>query len=268
MRSSMARRDAGLRVEPSTPSPPVPQPGSSGRHPLSATRAEQLSLLGSSRTGQSLVASDTCEAFHQAIERSGLRLRHWPRWLPQPELWQQQLEQEVPWRQEQITLWGRTHPLPRLTCWMGDLGCSYTYSGVRNAITAWTPQVSALRQLVEQQLGWRFNSLLLNLYRDGRDKLDWHADDEPELDPAAPIASLSLGACRSFRLRPNSADRRPQDTLSFELGQGDLLVMDPPTQEHWQHQVPQRLRLSATRLNLTFRSIRPQVIRHAEPAAR
>lgn len=210
-----------------------------------------------------LTTTGTPEAGAECLERPGLRLRHWPRWLADPLSWQHRLEVEVPWRQDQITLWGRTHPLPRLTCWMGDPGCSYTYSGVINAITAWTPQVNELRRLVEQQVGMRFNSLLLNLYRDGRDKLDWHADDEPELDPAAPIASLSLGARRSFRLRPNRGDRRPADTLSLELGQGDLLVMDPPTQVHWQHQVPQRLRLRDTRLNLTFRSIRPEVIRRA-----
>jgi len=77
-------------------------------------------------------------------------------------------------------------------------------------------------------VGWRFNSLLLNLYRDGRYKLDRHADSEPEHNPEAPIASLSLWAFRSFRMRPNSAGRTPADTLSFELGQGDLVVMDPP----------------------------------------
>lgn len=241
----------------------------------SDTAAEQLSLLDSPRALEGWVAAEASEPCGRSIQRPGLILRHWPRWLSQPELWLpdplswlQRLEQEVPWRQERITLWGRTHPLPRLTCWMGDHGCSYTYSGVRNVVVPWTAAVQELRHRVEEQVGWRFNSLLLNLYRDGRDKLDWHADDEPEIDPAAPIASLSLGACRSFRLRPNRADRTAADTLSFELGQGDLLVMDPPTQQHWQHQVPQRLRLSATRLNLTFRSIRPEVIRHAEPAAR
>jgi len=231
------------------------------------SRTNQLSLLeGLDPPAQ--LAGSTPGPQLQRIERPGLILRYWPRWLPQPDLWLQRLEAEVPWRQEQITVWGRTHPLPRLTCWMGDPGCSYTYSGVINAITAWTPEVQRLRQLVEQQVGWQFNSLLLNLYRHGRDKLDWHADNEPELDPAAPIASLSLGVCRSFRLRPCHTGRTPADTLCFELGQGDLLVMDPPTQVHWQHQVPQRLRQSDPRLNLTFRSIRQEVIRHAEPAAR
>jgi alkylated DNA repair dioxygenase AlkB len=220
----------------------------------------QLNLLGE-YPGDS--PTDVAETRPQLIEHPGLRVRHWPSWLVDAPSWQERLEQEVPWKQDTITLWGRTHPLPRLTCWMGDPGCSYTYSGVRNRIEPWSPAVSELRALVEQDVGTRFNSLLLNRYRDGRDKLDWHADDEPELDPDAPIASLSLGVARSFRLRPRATDRGPEDTLSFELGGGDLLVMDPPTQSHWHHQVPQRLRLQGARLNLTFRRIRPAAVHHA-----
>ena len=105
------------------------------------------------------------------------------------------------------------------------------------------------RSLVADQ---GFNGVLLNLYRDGRDAMGWHADDEPELDPAAPIASLSLGASRTFRLRPRQGGAQP---LSLELSEGDLLVMDPPTQRHWQHALPRRLRQREPRLNLTFRRL-------------
>jgi alkylated DNA repair dioxygenase AlkB len=192
------------------------------------------------------------------VEQPGLRLRHWRGWIKDTADWREALLQEVPWRQEQITLWGQTHPLPRLTCWMADPGCAYSYSGLRNIPSPWTAAVSRLRALVEAQSGRCFNSLLLNLYRDGRDRMGWHADDEPELDPDTPIASLSLGATRTFQLRP----RRPIDgrrrTLSLDLADGDLLLMDPPTQEHWQHQLPQRLRVQEARLNLTFRLVRPR----------
>jgi len=194
--------------------------------------------------------------------RPGLALRHWPAWLADSSSALARLLDEVPWRQETITLYGRTHPLPRHTCWMGDPGCHYTYSGVRNAIVPWTPFVAELRQAVQATVGCPFNSLLLNLYRDGTDKLDWHADDEPELDPASSIASLSLGARRAFRLRPRNPEAASSEPLVFELGHGDLLVMDPPTQQHWLHQVPQRLRIHEPRINLTFRLIRPEAIRH------
>ena len=198
----------------------------------------------------------------QRVRREGLALRYWRHWLADADSTAAQLLATVPWKQEQITLWGKTHPIPRLTCWMGDPGCHYTYSGVRNGIEPWTPLVQSLRQQVEQAAGCRFNSLLLNHYRDGRDKLDWHADDEPELDAEQPIASLSLGAARSFRLKARTSGAGSAETIQFELGDGDLLVMDPPTQQHWLHQVPQRLRVKQSRINLTFRVIRPEAIRH------
>lgn len=192
------------------------------------------------------------------LERPGLRLRHWRGWLADATAIREAVLSEVPWRQEQITLWGRTHPLPRLTCWMADPGCAYTYSGLRNAPTAWTETVSRLRAQVEAQAGCRFNSLLLNLYRDGRDRMGWHADDEPELDPLAPIASLSLGATRAFQLRPRRPCQGECPMLSLDLGDGDLLLMEPPTQRHWQHQLPARRRIAEPRLNLTFRVVRQE----------
>jgi len=192
------------------------------------------------------------------LERPGLRLRLLRGWLPQADAVAARLLAEVPWQQERITLWGRTQPLPRLTCWMADPGCSYTYSGLTNTPQPWSATASQLRRQVEVVAGCRFNSLLLNLYRDGHDRMGWHADDEPELDPGAPIASLSLGASRSFQLRP----RRPVDgrrpRLDLELGDGDLLLMEPPTQQHWLHQLPARRRVTQPRLNLTFRRVRPR----------
>ncbi len=192
----------------------------------------------------------------QTVTREGLALRYWPLWLADAASWLVQLRTDVPWRQEHITLFGRTHPIPRLTCWMGDPGCHYAYSGVHQAIEPWPASLQQLRRQVEAAAGCRFNSLLLNHYRDGNDKLDWHADDEPELDPDQPIASLSLGAARSFRLKPRQPSADAESPLSFELGEGDLLVMDPPTQHHWLHQVPQRRRVARDRMNLTFRVIR------------
>lgn len=196
------------------------------------------------------------------LERPGLKLRHWRGWLdripgPGAAALQTALEAEVPWKQEQIRLWGRSHPLPRLTCWVADPGCAYRYSGLEQHIEPWSPTLEWLRQQLQRELGCRFNALLLNRYRDGDDRMGWHADDEPELDPAAPIASLSLGACRSLRWRP-----RPGSTLegvapwSQDLGHGDLLVMDPPTQRHWQHALPARRRVHQPRLNLTFRVVK------------
>ena len=197
------------------------------------------------------------------LERPGLRLRHQPGWLQACGVDTQALRRELgaalPWQQPEVTVYGRRHRTPRLTCWVADPGCTYRYSGLVQSVTAWTPALEQLRDRLEQQLGLRFNSLLLNRYRTGADRMGWHADDEPELDDQAPIASLSLGATRALRFRP-----RPRDPLgngetpfAIELADGDLLLMDPPTQRHWQHGLPQRLRLQGERINLTFRRIQP-----------
>lgn len=203
------------------------------------------------------VAPARCTVAGHSIKRPGLRLIHGPGWIPPPQAdaLERQLRAEVPWKQEAITLFGRRHPLPRLTCWMADPGCGYRYSGLDNVPEPWSPAAEQLRRQLQTFTGWRFNSLLLNRYRDGRDAMGWHADDEPELDPSAPIASLSFGVPRDFRLRPRPSSRQPAgcDPFNLELAHGDLLLMEPPTQLWWQHAVPRRLRVRGERLNLTFR---------------
>ena len=192
------------------------------------------------------------------IEAEGLALRHWSGWAADADRLLERLLIETSWRQETITLFGRTHPLPRLTCWVADPGCTYRYSGLINTPEPWSPLLLELRDRLQTALGCDFNSLLLNHYRDGNDRMGWHADDERELDPAAPIASISLGARRSFRLKPKRLRRQeiPTAPISLELDHGDLLVMDPPTQEHWLHELPTRRRVDRERINLTFRVIR------------
>jgi alkylated DNA repair dioxygenase AlkB len=184
-------------------------------------------------------------------------LRHLRGWVEasEAETWLERLQREVVWKQEHITVYGRRHAMPRLTCWMADPGCGYRYSSVQNVIEPWTPLADTIRRRIAAAAGRPFNSLLLNLYRHGRDAMGWHADDERELDPEAPIASLSLGASRTLRFRPLQRDAAA--TVAVELSHGDLLLMDPPTQRHWQHALPRRLKVSAPRLNLTFRVVRP-----------
>ena len=198
----------------------------------------------------------------ESFQAEGLRLRLWRGWLADSPGWFQVLRQAIPWQQPSLSLVGRQWPIPRWSCWVADVDHAYAYSGLEQSPQAWTPTLLRLRGLIEAQLdlppGGGFNGVLLNYYRDGRDTMGWHADDEPELDPEAPIASLSLGASRTFRLRPRGVAAAP---LDLELGDGDLLVMDPPTQRHWQHALPRRLRLREPRLNLTFRKLRS--IRHA-----
>ena len=108
------------------------------------------------------------------------------------------LREEVAWRQDQATVMGRTRPIPRLQAWYGAGG--YVYSGIRLAPLPWTEPLLELKARAEELAGTVFNSVLVNLYRDGRDSVSWHADHEPGLGRNPVIASISLGAVRRFHV--------------------------------------------------------------------
>ena len=156
---------------------------------------------------------------------------------------------EVPWESRSITLFGREVPQPRLACWFGDV--PYTYSGLTLEPRPWSSALSDLRTRVEGVTGRAFNSVLVNLYRDGNDSMGWHADDEPELGREPCIASLSLGCPRRFRMR----HRETKETIDIELESGSLLVMSGLSQQCWVHEVPKSRRVTAPRINLTFRYV-------------
>lgn len=162
------------------------------------------------------------------------------------------LQREIPWEVHRIRIFGREVDSPRRSCWIGDPDAAYTYSGTRFAPHPWTPTLAALRERVGRACGARFDSVLANLYRDGRDHMGWHSDDEPELGPAPVIASLSLGGVRRFRLKPR---RGEGEALALDLADGSLLVMAGDTQRNWRHALPRTARVVAPRINLTFRRI-------------
>jgi alkylated DNA repair dioxygenase AlkB len=166
------------------------------------------------------------------------------------------LRGELAWREEDIVLFGRRHRQPRLLAWYGDARANYRYSGKRYEPLPWTPTLAALRDRVAALAGAEFNSVLANLYRDHRDSMGLHADDEPELGPEPVIASLSLGEERVFRLRHRS--RRDLKALRIALPSGSLLVMRGQTQRHWKHEVPKSRNPCGPRINLTFRYVFPR----------
>lgn len=163
-----------------------------------------------------------------------------------------QLRSEIPWTQEKIRLYGKTHDLPRLTAWHGDPHRSYLYSGIRVDARPWTPSLLTIKKKIENLSGVTFNSVLLNLYRSGTDGVAWHSDDEPELGVNPIIGSLSLGQARIFQLRHRQA---PRQTHNILLAHGDYLLMKGPMQHHWQHQIPKSKKNLGERINLTFRQV-------------
>ena len=164
------------------------------------------------------------------------------------------LDDAKTWRfaRERVRVFGKEHDVPRLTAWFADGGLTYTYSGLALSPAPFPPSLNELRRRLRAATTLTFNSVLANLYRDGRDRMGWHADDERELGETIHIASVSLGATRTFRLRAKANRRR---TFDIELGHGSLLVMRHPTQRHWEHCLPARAKAAGSRLNLTFRHI-------------
>jgi len=160
----------------------------------------------------------------------------------------------TPWRQERIVVYGRATMQPRLTAWYGDPDARYAYSGLALEPLPWTRLLADLKACAETASGARFSSLLMNLYRDGRDSVSWHSDAEPELGRNPVIASLSFGATRRFQLR--SRPPLPPARHELALGHGDLLVMRGATQHEWAHRVPRTARPVGPRVNLTFRLVR------------
>lgn len=163
------------------------------------------------------------------------------------------LMNEVAWEQREIVIGGRSIPQPRLVSWMGEPGLSYTYSGLTLSPSPWTPAVLDIKDVVQEITGHRFNTVLANLYRNGRDSMGFHSDDERELGKHPVIASVSLGATRRFVLR--SLNQRPKRIVSFDLVPGSLLVMRGTTQELFEHGMPKVDESVGPRINLTFRTI-------------
>lgn len=177
-----------------------------------------------------------------------------PRFVEAPDAAMEALLSELPLCQETVHIAGRTFPTPRLTSWHGDPGCVYSYSGRRFEPAPWTPGLSALLDALTPACGVRFNSVLANHYRDGRDSMGAHSDDEPELGPSRDdvrIASVSLGSPRRFVLKHRQRDDRHE----WSLGGGSLLLMGGALQRHYKHHVPKTARPVGPRLNLTFRFI-------------
>ena len=165
-----------------------------------------------------------------------------------------ELQHSIDWEQEEILIFGARRRVPRLVAWHGDPSARYTYSGTPHEPRPWTPQLERVRARVRDWTGEDFNAVLLNLYRDGRDGMGWHSDDEPELGPTPVIASVSLGATRRFCLRHKGRKTLKRD---LDLGHGSLLLMAGTTQRYWLHAVPKTSRTVGPRINLTFRQVLP-----------
>lgn len=158
------------------------------------------------------------------------------------------LDTTTNWRQEDVVIFGKSIPQPRLVAWYGN--AAYTYSGLTVEPQPLTQAIQTVKAKVEEVAGAAFNAVLLNLYRDGKDSMGWHSDDEKGVGPI--IASVSFGSPRRFLLR----DRETKTVRAeLSLGNGDLLIMGAGTQQYYQHSVPKTAKEVGPRINLTFRQM-------------
>jgi len=162
------------------------------------------------------------------------------------------LRSNIVWKQESMNMYGKKIDFPRLTAWYGNNDKPYSFSGITLQPLPWSSEILSIKSKIEPVAKTAFNSVLLNLYRDGNDSISWHTDAEKELGTNPVIASVNFGATRKFQLR----HIKTKEKLEIELTHGSLLIMQGELQHFWQHQVPKTSKVVGERINLTFRVIK------------
>jgi alkylated DNA repair dioxygenase AlkB len=162
-----------------------------------------------------------------------------------------QLNEETPWEMPEIVMFGKKYPQAGLSTWFTNTKVSYVYSGITRTPHAMTPLLNDVMNACTAASGAEYNSVLVNLYRDGNDSVSWHSDNE-EINGSEPtIASVSLGATRRFDLRHKESG----ETVRVDLEDGSLLVMSGLSQHCWVHQIAKTKTKVGPRINLTFRRV-------------
>lgn len=161
------------------------------------------------------------------------------------------LKETIKWKQESMNMYGKKVDFPRLTSWYGDNDKPYSFSGMTLQPNNWTDDLLFIKSKIEPEANVKFNSVLLNLYRNGNDSISWHTDAEKELGKNPIIASVNFGASRVFQLR----HIQTKEKIDLELTDGSLLIMKGEVQHFWQHQVPKTSKTVGEKINLTFRVI-------------
>ncbi len=153
-----------------------------------------------------------------------------------------ELNADTRWRADSRMMYGKRVLVPRETAGRGD-----------RMPQPWTPALGLVRELVERHTGTAFDYCFLNRYRNGNDAVAWHGDRDGTRDARLVVASLSLGATRTFQLRPKKDSGLRHDPISVDVAHGDLIVMRGDTQLYWDHRVPRDPHITGERLNVTFR---------------
>lgn len=156
------------------------------------------------------------------------------------------------WNEYEMPMYDKTVTAPRMISWYEDK----SNPGADQDGPDWTPELLAIRTRVEKETGTKFNAVLLNLYRNGKDSVAWHSDKEGKTEKKLVIASITFGETRMFRLRHKFRKDIPQ--VEIPLHHGSFLLMAGTTNSFWQHQIPKTSKNVLPRINLTFRQVNRQ----------
>ena len=167
------------------------------------------------------------------------------------DLWFELCLHDLDWETGFITIFGKTHQIPRLQAWYADNEVEYTYSGKKLQRHNWNNLLLEIKEKIENITSFKFNSVLANLYRDGNDSMGLHSDNEKELGKKPVIASLSLGETREIYFK----HKNKKLNLIIPQASGQLIVMHGKTQEYWKHEIKKTKKIKKPRINLTFRNI-------------
>jgi alkylated DNA repair dioxygenase AlkB len=180
------------------------------------------------------------------LVRHRLDERSWidevPGWVPDHAAIFDQLLAEAPWQQRERWMYERTVLEPRMVA-----------SWPTAALAGLPAPIEEMRQAVSERYRVEFDSVHVNLYRDGRDGVAWHGDTNRKTLTEPLVVTVSLGEHRRFLLRPGTSGSAAR---SFRPGGGDLLVMGGACQHEWQHTVPKESRGAGARMSITMRHSR------------
>ena len=161
------------------------------------------------------------------------------------------INEETPWEMPEMVMFGKKYPQAGLSTWFTNTNVSYVYSGIARTPHIMTPLLTDVMNACALATGAEYNSVLVNLYRDGNDSVSWHSDNEAVNGSEPTIASVSLGATRRFDLRHKDSG----ETVRVDLEDGSLLVMSGLSQHCWVHQIAKTKTKVGPRINLTFRRV-------------
>jgi hypothetical protein len=156
-----------------------------------------------------------------------------PGWLAGDSRLYDLLAESVAWEQPEVRMYERKVLTPRL---------------VGQVDAVWSPVLAEMVEILSSRYGIRMDRLSAGWYRTGADSVAWHGDRIARERHHSIVATVSLGGPRRFLIRPKGGG----ESLAFDLGQGDLVVMGGACQRLWEHAVP-KVASAPPRIALMFR---------------